>query len=246
MALAFLAAGALIARRLRELELPVDWAYEMIGAALAGGLIGARAYFLLQNGADGGVSHALLSGSGWIWYGGLLGGALAVGGWAWWRRPGWLLLLDLSAPALALGYSVGRIACQLTGDGTYGVPSHLPWAMGYPHGTDPTPAGVTVHPTPVYETIAMGLVALWLWRHRDAYRPGILFAWYLVLAGLERFLVELIRRNSEVIAGLTAAQLESAAMVAIGAACIVVVARRGGLHRPGAASEPPLEPIPAA
>ena len=73
-----------------------------------------------------------------------------------------------------------------------------------------------MHPTPVYETLAMGLVAWLLWQLRDRLRPGLLFALYLVLAGLERFLVEFVRRNDEVVAGLTAPQLESLALMVAG------------------------------
>jgi phosphatidylglycerol:prolipoprotein diacylglycerol transferase len=64
----------------------------------------------------------------------------------------------------------------------------------------------------------MGLVALVLWRLRDRYAPGVLFAIYLILAGLERLLVEFIRRNDHVAAGLTLPQLVSVAMIAAGAA----------------------------
>jgi phosphatidylglycerol:prolipoprotein diacylglycerol transferase len=229
-ALAFLTAGAVIARRLRELRYPPDWAYQMIVAALVGGLVGARGYYILQN-VRHGLSSAVFSGSGLIWYGGVIGGAAAVGLWAWRRRFPALTLLDVCAPALALGYAVGRIGCQLSGDGDYGKVSHLPWAMGYPHGTVPTPPGVRVQPTPVYETLLMATVALVLWRLRDRYRPGVLFALYLVLAGLERFLIEFIRRNQHVLAGLTAAQLESLGMLAMGSLALAAVARRGGLLR---------------
>ena len=166
-----------------------------------------------------------------MWYGGVLGGAIAVVLWARWRGMLNLGLLDFAAPLLALGYAIGRIGCQVSGDGDYGIRSSLPWAMGYPHGTVPTPPGVTVQPTPIYETLAMGLVALWLWRARDRYRPGILFAFYLVLAGVERLLVEFIRRNKEVFAGLTAAQLESLGLLIAGLLCLVLAARRGPLRR---------------
>ena len=101
--------------------------------------------------------------------------------------------------------------------------------MGYPHGTVPTPAGVRVQPTPIYETAAMCLLAYLLWRLRDRVRPGVIFALYLLLSGLERFLVEFIRRNSEVLVGLTAPQLESVALCAVGLAWLALLARRGGL-----------------
>jgi phosphatidylglycerol:prolipoprotein diacylglycerol transferase len=141
-----------------------------------------------------------------------------------------LQLLDICSVPLALGYAIGRIGCQVSGDGDYGKPSDLPWAMGYPHGTVPTPPGVTVHPTPIYETLAMGLVAWVLWRYRDRVRPGILFAWYLVGAGTERFLVEFLRRNADVAAGLTAPQLESIVMALAGVVWLVVASRRGSVR----------------
>jgi phosphatidylglycerol---prolipoprotein diacylglyceryl transferase len=242
-ALAFLAAGALIAKRLKELGKPVDWAYEMGFAALLGGIVGSRAYFLVQNWDS--VKHDLLgnllSGSGLVWYGGAIGGALAALLWAWYRDFLGLALLDLAAPALALGYAIGRCGCQLSGDGDYGKPWDGPWAMSYPNGTVPTDRAV--HPTPIYETLAMGLGAWLLWQLRDRFRLGVLFAIYLLYAGAERFLVEFVRRNHEVALGLTAAQLESLGMMLAGALWIAVVRRRhGSLSRVA-----PTEPIrPAA
>jgi phosphatidylglycerol:prolipoprotein diacylglycerol transferase len=217
-AFGFIASGALIGRRLKELSLPPDWAYEMIFAALIGGLVGSRLDFLIQNWDE--VSDDVLgnvfSGSGLVWFGGLVGGALGMVLWARWR--GWLGLqmLDTCAAPLAIGYAVGRVGCQLSGDGDYGEPSDLPWAMAYPEGTVATTE--EVHPTPVYETLAMGLVAVVLWRWRDRFAPGFLFGLYLILAGIERFLVEFIRRNDAVAAGLTLAQLVSLAMIAGGTA----------------------------
>jgi phosphatidylglycerol:prolipoprotein diacylglycerol transferase len=212
----FIAAGAVAARRLRELALPPDWAYEMIFAALIGGLVGARVDYLIQNWDK--VSHDLLgslfSGSGLVWLGGVLGGAIGVLLWSRWRRWGGLQLLDLATVPLALGYAIGRIGCQLSGDGDYGKVSDLPWAMAYPHGTVPTDQ--RVQPTPVYETLAMGLLALLLWRLRDRLRPGLAFALWLVLSGLERLLVEFIRRNPEEALGLTLPQLISVPMIVVG------------------------------
>jgi phosphatidylglycerol:prolipoprotein diacylglycerol transferase len=137
----------------------------------------------------------------------------------------------MAGPGLALGYAIGRIGCQVSGDGDYGKAWDGPWAMGYPDGTVPTAPGETVHPTPIYETLVMGLVAYVLWQLRDRVRPGVLFALYLVIAGLERFLIEFIRRNNDVALGLTAAQLESLGLFVIGAVWLAVVGRRGGLMR---------------
>ena len=97
-------------------------------------------------------------------------------------------------------------------------------------GRHGAPTDVDVHPTPIYETLAMGLVTYVLWRLRNRFRPGLLFAAYLVLAGVERFLVEFVRRNDDVALGLTQAQLLSVAMVVVGGAWLVVKARRGELR----------------
>ena len=230
-ALGFLACGAVAARRLRELGKPVDWAYEIVFAALVGGVVGARGYYVIENYQQ--VKHDLLgslfSGSGLVWYGGAIGGAIGVIGWMRWRHALELRMLDMCATALALGYAIGRIGCQVSGDGDYGIRSSLPWAMGYPHGTVPTPPGVRVQPTPIYETVAMCLLAYVLWHLRDRLRPGVVFALYLLFSGLERFLVEFIRRNKEVIVGLTAPQLESVALCVIGLAWLAVLVRRGGM-----------------
>ena len=221
-ALAFLAAGAVIARRLSEWGKPPDWAYEMVLAGLVGGVVGARLDFIVENYdlVKDDLLGNVFSGAGLVWYGGAIGGAIGVSLWAWRRGMLDLILLDICAVPLALGYAIGRIGCQLSGDGDYGVESDLPWAMAYPDGTEPTTE--EVHPTPVYETLAMGLLALVLWRLRDRFAPGVLFALYLVLAGTERLLVEFIRRNDDVVAGLTLPQLVSLAMIAAGAAWLTI------------------------
>jgi phosphatidylglycerol:prolipoprotein diacylglycerol transferase len=131
--------------------------------------------------------------------------------WARWRGFLELRMFDVAAPALALGYAIGRVGCQLSGDGDYGRATDMPWGMAYPEGTVRTLE--EVHPTPVFETLAMGLVALALWNLRDRVRPGGLIALYLVLAGAERLLIEFIRRNDDFVLGLTEAQVISSLMI---------------------------------
>lgn len=215
-ALGFVAAGLVATRRLRELELPVDWAYELIFAGLAGGFVGARVDYLIQNWdtASDDLLGAAFSGSGLVWLGGVVGGAAAVLAWGWWRGFFGLALLDFCAPLIALGYAIGRVGCQLSGDGDYGEASDLPWAMAYPEGTEPI--DTEVHPTPIYESVAMGLVAFALWRLRGRLKPGLVFALWLVLTGLERLLIEFVRRNDAAALGLTLPQLVSVAMMAVG------------------------------
>ncbi len=228
-ALNFVAWGAVVAVRLRELGRPPDWAWEMVFVALVGGFLGARLYWVAQNWdeASGNVFGSLVSGSGLIWYGGLLGGALAMVVWAWRRGFLGLQLLDIAGFGLPIGYAIGRIGCQVSGDGDYGKASDVPWAMAYPDGTVPTTE--EVHPTPVYETLLMGTLGFVLWNLRDAVRQGGLFALYLVFGGLERFFIEFLRRNEDVALGMTAAQLESLLLVAAGLVGLWLLERRGGL-----------------
>jgi phosphatidylglycerol---prolipoprotein diacylglyceryl transferase len=75
----------------------------------------------------------------------------------------------------------------------------------------------------------MCLLAYLLWHLRDRVRPGVVFALYLVGSGLERFLVELVRRNKEVLVGLTAPQIESLVLLAIGLLWLASMLRRGGV-----------------
>jgi len=222
MGLGFVVSGWIIARRLKELGKPVDWAYEMVFAALIGGIVGARLWWVGENwsSAKDDLLGSLFSGAGLVWYGGAIGGAIAVLLWAWRRKWFTLQMLDTASIPLAAGYAIGRIGCQLAGDGDYGKAWNGPWAMAYPNGTVPTTE--KVHPTPVYETITMLIVALVLWRLRDRWRPGTLFALYLILAGLERFLVEFLRRNEHVLLGLTQPQLLSLVMIAGGGIFLLV------------------------
>jgi phosphatidylglycerol:prolipoprotein diacylglycerol transferase len=235
LGLAFVVAGIFAHRYLKEIGRPPDWAYEMTFAAIVGGIVGARLWAVIENWDDAkdDIFGSLFSGAGLVFYGGLLGGAIAVLGWAWWRGVLDLKTLDTAATPLAAAYGIGRIGCQLAGDGDYGKAWDGPWAMAYPDGTVPTTE--EVHPTPVYETLAMGLVAVLLWRWRHRWRAGTLFGLYLILAGAERFLVEFVRRNEDVFVGLTQPQLLSIAMIAGGAAWIWRVNRRAERTAPVAA-----------
>lgn len=229
-ALGFIACWAVIRRRMIEIGKPADWAFEMIFASFAGGLVGARLAWVFENWSQvsGGLPGSLFSGTGLVWYGGVIGGAIVVLGWARWRN--WLCpaTFDMAAVPLALGNAIGRIGCQLSGDGDYGKAWDGPWAMGYPNGTVPTAPGVTVHPTPVYETLAMGLIAWVLWQLRDRVRPGCLFALWLLLAGAERFLIEFLRINDKLVAGLTLPQVQSLAMIVAALVILAVVRHRHG------------------
>lgn len=231
-ALAALAAWWVVRSELTRRAGRGDAAGSLTIAALLGGVVGARLYWMAEHAGDVRLADSL-SGAGFTWYGGVIGGALAMLLVARRVRVSLPALLGAAAPALAIAYAVGRIGCQLAGDGTYGVPSDLPWAMSYPDGEVPTLE--RVHPTPVYETLTGLLIFTVLWRLRARISAVSLFAVYLVLSGVARFLVELLRRNDAVVLGLTQPQLFAAAFVLVG---VVLLAMR-----PAARSD---LPVPAA
>ncbi len=241
-ALALALAGRVLGSELQRRIGRRDAAFAITLAAGVGGLVGARVYWFFEHLGDASITDSF-SGAGFTWYGGVLGGAGAVLLVARIKRVAVLPLLGASPPALALGYGVGRIACQLAGDGTYGKPSDLPWAMSYPHGEVPTTQ--RVHPTPVYETLTSVLIFAVLWRLRERVSAGRLFAIYLVLAGLERFLVEFLRRNEHVLLGLTQPQLFAAAMIAAGVVALAWRPQRQLMPVPGdIAAAPTAAPLP--
>jgi phosphatidylglycerol:prolipoprotein diacylglycerol transferase len=136
-------------------------------------------------------------------------------------------MLDLAAPAVSVGYGVGRIGCLVSGDGDYGVPTHLPCGMSFPNGLVPTTQ--RVHPTPIYELLGALLIAAYLWR-RGANSGGTLplgqlTGEYLVLSGVARFLVEFIRINPRIYWGMSNAQVASLGSIVAGI-LLIVWARR--------------------
>jgi phosphatidylglycerol---prolipoprotein diacylglyceryl transferase len=228
-ALALISAALVAWLVLRRRDVPFDFAFELLFASGIGGFVGARIYYLLQHWDDvrGDFWGNAFGGAGFTWYGGLLGGAIAVICLALLRKVPLGLMANAAGPGVAIGYAVGRIGCQLAGDGDYGKPSSLPWAMGYPHGVVPTAPGVTVHPTPVYETLIMLAVCVVLFRMAKKPQPGwYVFGWFLVLQGIERFFVEFLRLNPVVALGLTSPQFIGIAGVIGGVVMIVVTRKR--------------------
>ncbi len=169
--------------------------------------------------------------AGFAWFGGLLAGILTL---AWQGRearpdglsPGWsaVRMLDLAAPAAALGYGIGRIGCLTSGDGDYGINTTLPWGvhMAKDALVPPTPPTALVQPTPVYELL-FALAVFWiLWRLGRRVLPlGLLTGLYLVLSGTGRFLVEFVRINPKLYWGMSNAQTAALASVFVGLAVIL-------------------------
>lgn len=210
VAVALISAFFLMRADLERRALAID-AESIIGITGLAGLVGARLYHLLE---EPRVFFAnpwplLFSTMGFAWFGAFLGGFIALALLARQYRVKILLMLDIASPAAALGYGIGRIGCLISGDGDYGIPTSLPWGMSFPNGLVPTTE--RVHPTPIYEFLAALLIAYILWRIGprvlDRNLPdGSVFAWYLILTGVARFLVEFIRLNPPVLLGMSNAQ----------------------------------------
>lgn len=195
------------------------------------GIVGAKLYHELQSPAEF-FAHPLcqlFSQYGFAWFGGLIAGFLAYVWLAKMRKIPILVMLDAGSPAATLGYAVGRIGCLLSGDGDYGTLTSLPWGMSFPNGLVPTTA--RVHPTPIYEFLAACLIAWILWRlgrkqiearaaraTGPVARAGIVFSVYLVLTGLERFLIEFIRINPRSFLRMSNAQTAGLLSIIVGSA----------------------------
>lgn len=223
---ASVAAAFVVDRNFRRWSIDAD-AVGMVAIAVVAGIVGAKIWHVLDSPWEFKEMgwRVLWDSAGFAWFGGLVFGISALVFQGWRSKVGALRILDLAAPAAAIGYGLGRIGCFLSGDGCYGIETSLPWGMSFPHGIDPTLA--RVHPTPLYELAAGVLIGWWLWRRGARPRPtGEILGEYLLLAGLARFLVEFIRRNPKILFGLSNAQIAAACSAIVGAALIVWLSKR--------------------
>ena len=233
LGIAFFVANLLITRELKRLNMDVGIATAVTMIALVAGVVGAKLFHILENWGDFVRSPAAtaFSSGGLTWYGGFLLATLIIFVYLRRKKVAMISFADIASPALAIGYGFGRVGCQLAGDGDYGLPTDLPWAMTYPHGTvstlaasnheladrfaamfpdKPIPIDIPVHPAPLYEIILAIAVFLFLYHRRTGkLAPGNQFAWFLILHSLCRFAVEFIRMNPLLVFGLSQAQLVS-------------------------------------
>ncbi len=198
----------------------------MIGIAGLAGLAGARLYHVLESPAEFFANPwpQLFSRFGFAWFGGFLGGLVALLILARQANIPALEFLDACSPAAAVGYAIGRIGCLLSGDGDYGVATSLPWGMSFPNGVVPTTQ--RVHPTPLYEFFIWLAIAAFLWRMGSKALGGTklrgrIFCGYLLLTGIARFLIEIIRINPRSFYGLSNAQAASLVSILLGAVLLL-------------------------
>ena len=228
-------------------------ALSVVALVVIAGVLGAKTWHELQNVADLRLAIHQIGAPGWkhpfavavyflhwfqagfAWFGGMLAGIAML---MWQGREakpsgltGWkaaVRMLDLAAPAAAVGYGVGRIGCLTSGDGDYGINTTLPWGvhMAKDALVPPTPPDALVQPTPVYELLFALALAWLLWRlGRKTRSLGWLTGLYLLLSGLGRFLVEFVRINPRLYWGMSNAQVAALGSMVVGAIIMAIAAR---------------------
>src|SRR5579862_3441159 len=235
-------------------------ALSVVAFVVIAGVIGAKSWHELQNVTDLKAAVRMMGAPGWkrpfdvvmeflhwfqagfAWYGGLLAGVAMLMWQGRVAKPegliGWkasVRMLDLAAPAAAIGYGVGRIGCLTSGDGDYGKVTTLPWGVHLRADAlvpvralvPDAPVNAMVQPTPIYEFLFALALGWLLWRlGRRATPIGWLTGIYLVLSGLGRFLVEFVRLNPRIYWGMSNAQVAALGSVVVGVLMMMATRRR--------------------
>lgn len=214
----------------------------------------------LQGLREEGLMGMMMTQGGWTFYGGLICGGAGVLLYSRSQGLPWKSVLDAGGPGMMLSYGIGRFGCHFSGDGDWGIANlkanpGLPdwaWAYKYPNNVLGREAGpemeyipgsldeyayqlsVPVYPTPLYEALmAMGLFAvLWFWARKQEWKPGRLFAVYMIFAGFERFIIELIREHGDSLYTLgsmifSQAQMISLVLMVVGSVGFIALGRKG-------------------
>ena len=221
------------------------------------GILGAKVFHNLENIDDllRDPLDALISFSGLTWYGGFIFATIAIVWYAGKHGIKAVHISDTITPALMLAYGTGRIGCHLSGDGDWGIAnlhpkpnwlSWLPdwaWAYNYPNNVIneglPIPGCEgrhchmlpdAVYPTPLYEAVVCILLFFFLWSVRKKLTvPGLMTSAYLLLNGIERFLIEQIRVNNKYHIdgyGITQAEIISFTLILLGLSGIIYLSRK--------------------
>lgn len=248
--LSFLAAGYLLRAQMSEAGMEPDRAWDLVFAAVIGGIVGAKLYYVVLN-FPRLVENPrfLFSRGGLVWYGGFLVATAAVLYQMKRLRLPIRRMLDLCAPCMAVAYAVGRLGCFLVGD-DYGRPTDSALGVRFPQGSPPSSVDnlarfgvevdptlierygqiVPVHPTQLYEIALSLLIFAVVWRLRkNTHAAGWLFTLWLALASAARFGVEFLRAKDDRFLGtLTIAQVISLLLIAGALAWMMRLSSRGG------------------
>lgn len=240
LSIAFISAFLLVNKQFKKANVSVDLAWDLHFLAIFGGMVGSRIMYILENIPEflKDPTHMMfLSTTGFS----VLGGYVLAFALCFWRvkKSGehFFKLADLYAPGLALGYVLGRLGCVFAGDGCYGIPCKLPWAMSFPNGVFPTlsssnpllvakfkevfpgeaiPTDIYVHPTPLYESFSSFVLCMILLFGTWQIGKGNRFAFFLIWFGVARFFIEFIRLNPFDCFGMTSSQCLAIAFIIVG------------------------------
>jgi phosphatidylglycerol---prolipoprotein diacylglyceryl transferase len=266
LGIAFIVASWILTKEVERKKLDPNIGTEITLLAIIFGIIGAKLLDLIEN------WNAFLSDpfgmafspGGLTFYGGLILAIIAIIIYIRRKKIPFLVIADAASPSLILAYGIGRIGCQLAGDGDYGIPTNLPWGTNFSRGTvkpsvifsDPSllrhfpwiakafpngvPDNTPLHPAPVYEFLLAVIIFFILWKFRKSdWMDGKLFMLYLVLAGIERFSIEFIRLNPRILFDFSEAQLISIVMIISGIIGFVYLTQNKELKK---FIPPPLKP----
>lgn len=239
LAAAFISGYFLVIRQFKKFGGDIDLAWDLNFLAIFGGLVGSRILFIIENINDFFKSPVsmIASTTGFS----VLGGYIMAFGLCYIRikkaKESSLRVLDLYSPSLALGYCIGRLGCIMAGDGCYGIPTDKPWGMTFPNGIvstlsssnsmlvdlyikifpgKPVPENISVHPTPLYESLLTLVLFFILLLGKWDIGKGRRFALFLVWFGVSRFFIEFIRLNPFDYFGMTSSQVLSIFFVLTG------------------------------
>lgn len=241
--LAFLVGQVVAQQELARRGFDPEPVNDMVFAAVIGGLLGAKLYYVVV------LGHwdAMFERGGFVYWGGLIGGTLAVMAVVAKKRFGMWRMLDVGGIACAAAYAVGRTGCWAVGD-DYGRPWTGFLAVAFPAGAPPSTAGImasefgsavpdgvspnavlSVYPTQLYEVVLGFIMFLVLWRMRDhKHAEGWLFGVYMVFAGVERFVIEFFRaKDDRLLFGITYAQGIALVIVVLGVVVMMLRSRIG-------------------
>jgi len=243
-------------KKVKQVNFPSDRVGDIIIVAAISGIIGSRLFSILENLDDffSDPLEQLFSGSGLTVYGGLILGTFAVTYYLRKMNMNILHAADCFAPALMMGYATGRMGCQFSGDGDWGIANAAPkpdwfifpdwaWSYSYPHnvlnegvkmsdcvGNHCMQLSPGVYPTPLYEITFCMIAFAFMWAYRKKIRvPGTMFCVFLILTGIERFFVEFIRVNPtyDFLGGkYSQAQFIAIGMIVIGIIGAIVLKKR--------------------
>ena len=238
LALGFIGGSYLLVSEFKRRKLDPNIANNITLIGLVAGVAGSKILYLIENWSTFILDPIgmMFNPGGLTYYGGFILAAFSIYIYGNKKRIKFFTIADAIAPGLILGYGIARIGCHLAGDGDYGFPTTLPWGTDYSKGTYPpsvafqdfpeitsqfhggiVPNNIPCHPTPVYEFILCALICWFLWSIRKKTTPtGKLFMIYLMLAGVERFVIEFLRPNPRIIFGLSEAQLISSVLFMLG------------------------------